>query len=115
VNVTAPTLVPARARNCRRESPASGPLPRVTGSVIAFPWARSVMAGAALRGRARLAVALDAVAHVQRADLVHLTHVLHVAVTGRAGDARLDVREVREACVVGQAVKPLPVDGLLRR
>src|SRR5687767_9120271 len=104
VKPTAAAAVPPTVRSWRR----------VSAKRLLIGWPL-VMTRHTLRGRVVLAVAVDAVAHVQAPDLYDLRHALDVAVASRAVDAGFDVRLMREVDVVGHAVDALPGDrGLVR-
>src|SRR5579883_2676807 len=73
------------------------------------------MAFGAFRGGVVLAVAVDAVVHVEGALFGDLAHLAHVAVAFGAAHARLDVGGMVELHVIWQRVYALPVDGPLGR
>src|SRR5215211_1131620 len=58
-------------------------------------------------------VTIHAPSHVERVLLVDLLHVLHLAMTGLARDARIDVTHVREVDVLRQLVNANPRHRLL--
>src|SRR5436305_12698038 len=66
----------------------------------------SVVTHGAVARDVALHVAVDAPAHLERGDLVHLRHAIHVTVTSAAalGAQHLDVPHVREAHESGERV-----------
>src|SRR5436309_13084261 len=75
----------------------------------------SVVTHGAIARYVALHVAVDAPAHLERGDLVHLRHAAHVAVADDAalGAKDLDVALVREAHEAGQRVHASPHGRLL--
>src|SRR5439155_22272692 len=121
VKTTAPavdaptTLMKSRRVSPRGVAPSVGPDSSFIGR--SSPPSRSMrleVACGALGRRPILAVAVDAVAHVQGPDLLGLAHVCHVAVAGGAVEPRPEVRLVNEVDVIGHAVDADPVDRRLR-
>src|SRR5690348_18017120 len=98
--VAAPPVTPRILRNRLRLIPSVIPSPE-----------RLVVTDRAVARDFALDVALDAPAHLQRGDLVHLRHTGHVAVTGRAavGAENLDVPHMREMHEAGQRMDPRPL------
>jgi hypothetical protein len=67
----------------------------------------------AVERRASFAVAVDAVAHIQRAHLLDLDHLSDRAMTDRAINSGFDMRLVNEADVIRHPMDTVPFDGLI--